>query len=471
MGTFIKYLDRVNVTNAYVSGMKEELGFYGNEIVHASSFYTMCNCLALWPMQLLMTRVPPRFFIPSIELGWTLATFGQSVMQTRQQLFALRSLIGIFECSHFSCMCYLFGAWYQKNELGRRIGILNACTAIGPMFSGYLQAAAYNNLDGVHGRSGWRWLFIVDGIIGLGVLIPQVFFFPDVPARMKKDWIFTEADIELARDRNPLEGRVKQGRITLDQVKRWFSTPEIWALWLISACSSIGFHPSTAMPYWFKAWNKRIPGSYTVAQINNYSTSLYGMDLFQMLLFGWLSDTVFRGRRWPGLIIGPGINLVIVILLAATPVFPVHRAFRFFLYTQTSWGTATSTLFWAWTNEVLRGDPATRAFAGGGLNVWAGVFSATIPLGVFKTTDMPSVVAGNWTSAGFLAAEIIVVISTVHWLHRRKLGETRDNSVENGTTEEVDGELVFTKDNAKQATVVDITQSPTSSGSHTGTFI
>jgi hypothetical protein len=27
-----------------------------------------------------------------------------------------------------------------------------------------LQAAAYRNLDGVYGRAGWRWLFIVQGI-------------------------------------------------------------------------------------------------------------------------------------------------------------------------------------------------------------------------------------------------------------------------------------------------------------------
>lgn len=38
----------------------------------------------------------------------------------------------------------------------------------------------------------WQWLFIIDGVISVGVIIPQVFFFPDVPARQKPDFVFTE---------------------------------------------------------------------------------------------------------------------------------------------------------------------------------------------------------------------------------------------------------------------------------------
>lgn len=49
------------------------------------------------------------------------------------------------------------------------------------MFSGYLQAAAYNNLDGVMGHEGWQWLFIICGIISLPVGVLGFFFNPDFP--------------------------------------------------------------------------------------------------------------------------------------------------------------------------------------------------------------------------------------------------------------------------------------------------
>lgn len=36
-------------------------------------------------------------------------------------------------------------------------------------------------------------LFIIDGIISVGIIIPQVFLFPDVPARQKPGFVFSEA--------------------------------------------------------------------------------------------------------------------------------------------------------------------------------------------------------------------------------------------------------------------------------------
>lgn len=32
VGYFLKYLDQANINNAYVSGMKEDLGLYGNQL-------------------------------------------------------------------------------------------------------------------------------------------------------------------------------------------------------------------------------------------------------------------------------------------------------------------------------------------------------------------------------------------------------------------------------------------------------
>jgi MFS transporter, ACS family, pantothenate transporter len=135
-------------------------------------------------------------------------------------------------------------------------------------------------------------LFIIDGIISLGILIPQFFLFPDVPARQKPDWIFSEQEIELARDRNPREGRIKQGKFTAKQVKRWLFTPSIWLLWGISIGNSIGNYPANSMAFWFKAWNTIKPGSYTVAQINNYPTPIQAITVVITIGMAWSSESI-----------------------------------------------------------------------------------------------------------------------------------------------------------------------------------
>lgn len=41
LGYFIKYLDQVNITNAFVSGMKEDLKLFGNELNYIQTCWTV----------------------------------------------------------------------------------------------------------------------------------------------------------------------------------------------------------------------------------------------------------------------------------------------------------------------------------------------------------------------------------------------------------------------------------------------
>lgn len=49
LGYFIKYLDQVNVSSAFVSGMKEDLGLYGNQL----NYMTMC-----WTVGYVIGEIP-----------------------------------------------------------------------------------------------------------------------------------------------------------------------------------------------------------------------------------------------------------------------------------------------------------------------------------------------------------------------------------------------------------------------------
>jgi MFS transporter, ACS family, pantothenate transporter len=50
----------------------------------------------------------------------------------------------------------MLGSWYTPREIGKRAMIFWLAGSIGNMFSGFLQAAAYTNLNGVHGHAGCK---------------------------------------------------------------------------------------------------------------------------------------------------------------------------------------------------------------------------------------------------------------------------------------------------------------------------
>jgi hypothetical protein len=53
----LKQMDQSATTQAYVSGMKESLGLYGNELVNFNTFFSVGYAIGLIPAQLIQTKV------------------------------------------------------------------------------------------------------------------------------------------------------------------------------------------------------------------------------------------------------------------------------------------------------------------------------------------------------------------------------------------------------------------------------
>ena len=67
IGYFLKNLDLYNVNNAFLSGMEEDLEMFGNQLVTATSIYTVGYVIGQIPSNLLLTRVSPRWVIPTVR--------------------------------------------------------------------------------------------------------------------------------------------------------------------------------------------------------------------------------------------------------------------------------------------------------------------------------------------------------------------------------------------------------------------
>lgn len=95
-----------------------------------------------------------RYYLPTMEVLWSILTFTQSRLQNEKQIFGLRFLLGVLETPASTGSIYLLTSWYRPDEVFKRAGVWYVSSNIGAMFSGYLQAAAHKGLNGVHGMSG-----------------------------------------------------------------------------------------------------------------------------------------------------------------------------------------------------------------------------------------------------------------------------------------------------------------------------
>ena len=75
LGYFIKNLDTTNISNAYVSGMKEDLKMNGNQLNLIDVAWTCGYVIGQLPSQVILTKVRPSIWIPSCEIVWTILTF------------------------------------------------------------------------------------------------------------------------------------------------------------------------------------------------------------------------------------------------------------------------------------------------------------------------------------------------------------------------------------------------------------
>lgn len=96
-----------------------------------------------------------------------------------------------------SGIVYFITIWYRHDERAVRIACVVAFCNLAGAFGGAI-AYGVGHINGHGGLQGFRWLFIIEGIITLLSAIPLWLFLPDYPARAK---FLNEEDKRFAEDR------------------------------------------------------------------------------------------------------------------------------------------------------------------------------------------------------------------------------------------------------------------------------
>ncbi|MCC7084370.1 MAG: MFS transporter [Pirellulales bacterium] len=310
----LAYLDRVNVSVAQLGmelpASEQGLGFTRSTIGFGAGLFFWGYWILEIPSTLSVVRWGARWVFVRILVLWGVCAtlvgfiglpiaakvfgwfsflpgqfFDELPTNAKYQFYFLRFMLGFFEGGFLPSVIMYLSLWFRSQDRAKAIALFMAAiplsSAIGLPLSGLLL--------GVHwlGMPGWRWIFIIEGILPIFAGITTLFFLPDRPEKAKwltpqeKDWLSNEFDAE---------HQSKQGH------GHWAWLHHLGIVLLLTAVyfgqNVMGYGLSMFMPAIIKSQ------SGVTSQVASFlATVPFALAFIGILFNGWHSDRT-RERFW-----------------------------------------------------------------------------------------------------------------------------------------------------------------------------
>ncbi|OWY45176.1 MFS general substrate transporter [Alternaria alternata] len=346
----ISLMDRKNVSNAAIAGMLSDLRMsrgYGYNLVNLCFFITYVLCQPF--MIIVCRKVGPRLFLPV--------------------------------------------------EVAKRYSVFYFVGSIASAMSGIL-AYGLQQMEGVQGIRGWRWIFIMEGVITIGVALFAITFivkFPD-EEKAKPSWGFLkphELDVVIDRlnaDRNDATAEKFSWKKFLEPAKDWY----IYAFALILLfVTTIAYGFAFFLPIILSTKLK-----FSIAMSQCLGAPPYAASGFLMYGAAWFSDK-YKTR-------GPVLVVLCLVSLIGLPIMgfasnPWAQYVGVFITVSGTNSAIPSVM--AYQANNIRGQ-WRRAFCSASLTGIGGIGGIAGAL-IFRTEDAPSYVPGF---AACMACNVLVIL-------------------------------------------------------------
>ncbi|KAF2459333.1 major facilitator superfamily protein [Lineolata rhizophorae] len=278
------FLDRINIGNARIQGMQEDLELTGSRYNIALFIFFIPYIIFEVPSNILLKHVRPPIYLSSLMFVWGIINMCMGFVKTYQALVALRFFLGVFEAGVLPGIIYLSSMYYKRHEFQKRLSFFFCSTLVAGAFGGLL-AFAIAKLQGRAGYNGWQWIFIIEGAVTAFVAAISYFLIVDWPESCK---FLTENEktFLLNRTQEDRAGGIAQ----MDKLNK-FSAMLILKDWKIWLCSFIYMGvglPGLAAVFFMPTILNEFGWEASDAQV--HTIPVYACCLVVMLATAWASD-------------------------------------------------------------------------------------------------------------------------------------------------------------------------------------
>lgn len=148
----------------------------------------------------------------------------------------MRLLLGVFEAGLFPCCAFIISTIWTPQHQAKRIAVLYSANAISGAFGGLIAFGIQS-----HGKRGgldaWRWLFIAEGIMSIGI---GFIMYITLPRDVENAWFLNEKERALMRACKQRDIAYKgDTAFSWIYVKEALTDPFLWIASFSMFCSSI----------------------------------------------------------------------------------------------------------------------------------------------------------------------------------------------------------------------------------------
>ncbi|HUE15568.1 MAG TPA: MFS transporter, partial [Planctomycetaceae bacterium] len=174
----VNYLDRANVAFAKLP-MSAELGFSEKVYGQGAGIFFIGYLAFEIPGALIVERFGARRWMARILITWGLCTAAVGLVRTPSQFYWTRFVLGLAEAGFFPGIIVYLTHWFALADRARAMSglVLAIPVALGlgaPLSAAILQIHWFD-------VSGWRWLFILEGLPAVVLGVFALFYLTDRP--------------------------------------------------------------------------------------------------------------------------------------------------------------------------------------------------------------------------------------------------------------------------------------------------